>query len=190
MIFAKQVRFWILFAACAAFGTLAQASLMFGDANYLGRVFDAVPASAANEAAYINNLKTLSVGQGQTTIGSEDYYRTSSSVAGPFPLATDVGGIKADPPVNFGINLGSLTYKYILAKYGNNGSLVWYSASGFSGTVMVQSTFNGQTTRGGGLSHISAYNPGTGIIPEPATLAVWSGLAVFGGLAFWKFGHA
>lgn len=163
--------------------------LSFGDANYVGLINDGVPSNPADEARYINNLITLGAGQGDTVIAnpppppgtSETYNRVSSTLSplGGFPTATDVGADKS----NSGNSTVILTtgFKYILGKYDatSAGSLVWYSATGFSGSVTLPSSYNGH-----GISHISVYNPtnggGGGIeeVPEPVSLAVWALLSV------------
>lgn len=180
-MFMRCVRIWIALAAASGFGANVFASLTLGDANYLGRVYDGTPSNPANEVVYINNLRVLAI-NGTATVSGQNYYRTLSTLAGPFPVADVTDAFKVNSPAAATANLVD-SFQYILGKYGNNGSLVWYFPNGISGMVTLPSSFTG-VNNGGGLSHISAYNKG--VIPEPGTIAVWSGLALVSCLAGWR----
>jgi hypothetical protein len=153
------------------FSATASASLTIGDANYVGNVINGAPASPANEVSYINTLITLAAGAANSAIGGQTYNRLSSTHLGPFATAVTTDTIRDDTGNNM-IDLGSMTYQYVLAKDGNIGSFVWFSAAGFTGMVEVPSDLNG-AAKGGGLSHVSFYNKGEGVIPEPGTMLIW-----------------
>jgi len=148
----------------------ASLQLAIGDAYYVGNVIKGAPANPLSDVSYINTLTTLVIGQSNTTIGSQKYNRLGSTHPGPFGTAFTTDSIKVNNINTF--DLGSMTYQYILAKNGNIGSFVWYNAAGFTGEIQVPSDLNGSTP-GGGLSHVTAYK-GTAVIPEPATLIVWT----------------
>jgi hypothetical protein len=160
----------------------ASLQLTVGDALYLGNIDNGAPADPDDEVGYINILRTLPVGQTDIQIPAgtgELYDRVGSTLAGPFPTAVESGAIHgtlgSNQPNGFNkIDLGALSFLYILAKDGNAGSFVWYNAAGFTGEIEVPQDLNGPA-QAGGLSHVSFYD-GTTVIPEPATLFVWGGL--------------
>lgn len=160
--------FAVALAVLAVSAVQADAQLSQGDANYVGSINDGIPSSQTREATYINNLITLAPGTGDTTIDTETYNRVGSTLVG-LPEVTEVGSVK-DESGSTTISLGGATYDYVLAKYDAKqaGSLVWYSATGFTGDVAIDATFNGFA-----LSHISAYNEGDPpVVPEPASIAL------------------
>jgi hypothetical protein len=159
-------------------------TLSVGDAYYVGLINDGIPSNPADEVSYINNLITLATGAGNTTIGSETYNRISSTNTQTFATAVTTNSAKDESENPSTILTG--VFQYIIGKYDASqaGSLVWFNADGFSGTVTVPSTLNGK-----GVSHISVYNrgsPGGGVeeIPEPLSIVVWSvlGAAALGGV--------
>lgn len=158
-------------------------NLTYGNANFLGFIGDGIPSSLSMEASYINNLNSLAAGAGSTTIGSETYSRSDSTLSGPFVDAVVLGATK-DESVD-DVDSSSLQagiYQYILGKYDgrNYGSLVWYNADGFTGNITLQGTAG---TGNYALSHISFFNSSTGdpstSIPVPATLLLF-GLGLLG----------
>jgi len=162
---------WALALGLTATNALA-IQLTDASPNYLGLIDDGIPPSPALEATYINNLLTLALGAGPTPIGTETYTRSNNACVA-CPLATAVGAIK-DESSPYSIDLSTGGFTYLLGKYGNNGSLVW-DVRGISEVVTVQSSFG---TKGGGLSHISAYNPGTTVPDGGMTLMLLGGALV------------
>jgi hypothetical protein len=143
-------------------------TLAIGDAYYLGKVTPGSPASDSDQVARINVLNTRPASSSDFTTGGYTYNRVGSSIAGPFPLAVETGSFRQDDNTTT-ITLTGI-FKYILAKYANK-NRVWYVASGVTGEVTVPANVEG------GLSHTSFYNYSPVVmIPEPATILVWSGL--------------
>jgi hypothetical protein len=173
----------VLFVGVLAFGLgagSAQAiSLTVGDAYYLGRVIDGVPSNPANEVRYINSLTGLIAGAGAVACSlepTEDCDRLSSTVAGPFAVATEVGSFKNDSTPLSGVN--ATGWVYVIGKYGSGssggGEYVWFINGAISGTITLPSTF---APGGPGLSHISLYNKTT--VPDGgATLMLLGGALV------------
>jgi hypothetical protein len=164
--------------ATQAFGSL---TLTKFDSNYLGMV-EGQPRSTnpTNEALNINDLRVLAIGQ---DVGS--FNRLGSTLAGsPFVAATAVDSIKPALPGEVGgkytFNL-TTAFQYIYAKYDgpNYGSLVWFFPNGISGEISIPKYPSDAGTQYG-LSHMSAYNPVDGAVPEPASLLAWGGLAMTG----------
>jgi hypothetical protein len=154
-------------------------TLSIPDQYYLGEFRPGQPASDADEAQSINLLNDLAAGQGDTACGGRTCNRAVSTLAGPFSNAVYAGRFQGN-----NANLGALSYQYVLAKYGNVASRVWYSPTGFTGTVTVPGDYPGN---GGGLSHISWFSQVTttttsssgGNVPEPGTMGLL-GLGLLG----------
>ena len=176
------------------FGMVSQANaipltpLTYADSYYLGYINDGIPSNPAAEVGYINDLTTLGPGDGLTPIGTETYSRIGST-GNSFPPAVLTGAAKEeDGDTGFDNIFDATGFSYILGKYDarNAGSWVWYLGDGFIGDVELPSFFSGGQY---GLSHISAYNPGTSV-PEPATMFLLGtgliGLALFGKQRFKK----
>jgi len=162
-------KFLLIIIIAVSFGMVSQAhAFLIGDANYLGSINDGVPASPDFEAGFINNLITLAEGATDTVIGTETYNRVGSTLEGPFPMADASSKdlyLKQD---NSNTLFDASGFEYVLAKYDQEkaGSLVWYMAGGFTDSVMLPSTYNGQ-----GLSHSIAFSPTNGNpVPLPATI--------------------
>ena len=158
-------------------------SLPYGSAYYLGRVDDGVPSGDAQSAAYINFLITLADEAPPTAYNAEWIDRQNSTVSGPFPEAvyvtrdegTTIDGVKYPPAATF----DATGYSYILAKYGQNPSLVWF-VDGALGEVEVPSSYVYPVTNtGGGLSHIALFNYEPRDVPDGgATLMLLGGALV------------
>ena len=127
--------------AAAGMATSASATIIeleqFGD-FYVGRVVKANRSSASSQANYIDNLTTLAVDEGVTSIDGQTYDRFGSSVNPPgpgmFPDAVADGSLKQDNGNEF-FALGS-RFQYIYGKYGGF-ALVWYSEDGFGDDMGV-----------------------------------------------------
>jgi hypothetical protein len=169
---AKITSALVLVAAAAGISTNASAIVLTqGDANYIGYVFDGIPANESAEVLMINSLLDMSAGAVTTPcsqIVSEDCNRVGSTL--------DVSGFADATVTDFTKNeTGSAMftvggYQYIIGKYDgpNYGDLVWYIGN-LTGTHSIQTTAGGYD-----LSHYTLYNPGTIRVPEPATLTLLS----------------
>jgi hypothetical protein len=180
----QNIKKWLALTASVCFlsGAVSTSALTIGDANYVGSITDGIPSSPANEVIYINTLTGLGTGAATVTIGTEDYNRVGSTLAGPFAPAVEAGSVKNETGVN---TINATGFTYILAKYdaGAAGSLVWYIEGGATGSVTVPTEFNGK-----GVSHISLYNPGTTTVPDGGTTVLLLGSALsLVGLARRKF---
>jgi hypothetical protein len=165
-------------AALAFSSALASAALTFGDANYVGLINPAHPASESEEVSAINGLIQLAAGalvQECPGPSTQDCDRIGSTLipAGGFDTASLTDAGKLDGGAT-SVNLGTDSFQYILGKYNgpNAGALVWYFEDGISGLVELQGAL-GQYA----LSHISWYNLTDGggdddEIPEPGSLAL------------------
>ena len=155
-----------LAVACAVgFATAAQAvDLAIGDSRYLGNIDPGTPANAESEAGFINHLLDMALGQQNDLFDGNTYDRSNVACVG-CPDATAVGSVKDESAPFNPINLGT-GWQYLLAKYGNT-SHVWFigGLTGAGHTVPLEAP-------GGGLSHVSLYNPGTTTVPEPTTLVL------------------
>lgn len=164
-------------------GSLALASqasaldLSYGDSYYLGWIIDGIPASAENEAGYINDLATLAAGQGTTPIGTESYNRVDSTVAGPFPFASPMDAGRDESGDR---EIDATGYQYVLGKYDgpNGGSLVWF-LGGTVGDLKLPAKW-GPSDKEYGLSHISLYNPGDRNVPDGGSTFLLLGLGLAG----------
>jgi len=155
--------------AFVLFASSAHAILLtVGDANYVGKIDDGIPSSPALEVTYINDLIQLAPGDVPEPCGTEICDRIGSTLVGPLPAATATGAVKDETG---GTTVDSSGFDYILGKYGNAGSLVW-----FIGSLVDEATLPATLDRLG-LSHISLYNcvgectPPTEV-PEPGPLGL------------------
>lgn len=174
----KLITFGLAAVVLAALSTVADAAihLTFYDANYVGRIYDSQPSSAADEAGYINDLITLDAGDGITDVGGSDYDRINSTLAGPFATAVVTGASRGAANSRTMTLVG--TFQYVLAKYDgpNWGDEVWYFEDGITGDIDVPQYPFGQNQYG--VSHISAYNQVA--IPEASTFAIWGLFGLLG----------
>ena len=174
--------FLATFCAAAFFAVASslQASLIVGDAKYLGHIHDGSPASAAHEAGYINDLVTLGAGDSTTSVNSRDYDRLNSLLTPPFPTAISTGAVK---------DVASGTFQYVLGKYANH-SYVWFDPNGIDLSVMTPSSTaqNPGKKNPQARSHFTGFNPVVpgASVPEPASVAVWSLMIVFGSTVFYR----
>ena len=155
-------------------GPLIDPALAFGvgDPYFLGFIVDGTPADMNAEVGFMNDLGLVAAGFMETcatpTNPTENCDRTTSTLAGPFAMATTADYMKQDnsDPT---FDVGAMTFQYVLAKYGGY-SAIWYNEDGFTGMIspVAQS-----------LSHTSVANKLS--VPEPGTLVLLgAGLAMIG----------
>lgn len=172
----------LLVASAVSHAVVMDPTLAYGDSYYLGQITDGVPSNPTDEVNYINNLITLGTGDVDSTIDSETYDRTNSTLAGPFDTAVLADAFKDESETNAISTVD--TYQYVLAKYDahNAGTWVWYSDEGFTGDITVPLNFDGNQY---GVSHVALYNRTA--VPEPSTLAMLGiGLLALGTLRLRK----
>jgi hypothetical protein len=158
--------------ACALtllFSASTASALAIGDANYLGSIDPATPASAAAEVGHINTLLDQA-SPSSTTIAGVLYVRSSNDCDGLCPDATTAGALQGQGPSG-SVNVTGWTY--LLGKYGTVAH-VWYVGD-LSGSQSVPAS-----APGGGLSHYSLYNPGTTTVPDGGATLGLLGLAMLG----------
>jgi hypothetical protein len=171
----KQISRLLFFAGlCAAFSTQLSA-LTIGDAYYIGRINDGIPANPADEVSYINTLITLAAGANPIQIPAgtgETYDRLSSTLVTSFPTAVTTGSFKSGDNPSTTVNVSGFTY--LLGKYDQDtaGSYVWY-VGGLTGNQTLPATAEDRA-----LSHYSLYNPGTSVPDGGSTIALLGGALV------------
>jgi hypothetical protein len=153
------------------------------DAHYLGSIVPDNPAGETAEAFYINIMRDLAEG-GSVTIekpppyiqesGDDIVITRSVNVFANLPEATALPSFRDEtsPPTSIDLGYG---YAYLVAKYGNN-AYVWYvgDVTLVEGDDVTIPSFYPST--GGGLSHVSLYNP----VPDGGMTVVLLGLALTG----------
>jgi hypothetical protein len=150
---------------------------------YVGWIKDleGLGVSESNEAGFVDGLKALSPGTGDTGT-SPTYNRqySDSSLTG-LPAATSIGALRdaTSPPTAFNVS----GYEYLLAKYGNT-SRVWYVA-GLADVEIPSQAFSGKFTGGpnrrpisNGLSHWTLFNAQA--VPDGGVTVILLGAALFG----------
>jgi len=169
------VVFFVFAVVIGTAQTVVQADFILNvsSASYVGFIDKSTPANSTSEAAHINNLTAVAMGTVDNTSGPE-YNRENSSLVTVFPSAGAAGAFRDDviPDPNNVIPGGG--YEYVLGKYGTQGH-VWYMAGGFNGMDIVIPLSIEASAGGGGISHISGFNP----VPEP-TLGLLLGISLVG----------
>ena len=167
-----------LVAMLICFGAYSANAISFtiDDANFLGTIVDGIPSSPSDEVDYLNALITLSAGATATTILTEDYDRVGSTLAGPFDTAVITDAMRDETETSTP-DFGTTAFQYILAKYDgpDGGSLVWYSAAGFTDVTVPATAFSQLFA----VSHVSGYNSSVRVPDGGATIALL-GLACIG----------
>ncbi len=165
----KKLAATIAVACSLAFASTASAlSLTVGDPfYYLGSITDGIPASQANETAWVNALTTQALGT-TASFGDESLFRSTNNF-GVLPstltlaFAKDEAASLTNP---FNLSSGSL---YVLGKYGAAAgqqiSYVWYVGGLAAGTEIGLPS--------GALSHISVWSGTPTNVPDSgATVAL------------------
>lgn len=181
----KVKKIILLLAIAVSFGLVSLANadlLVYGGDHYVGQYTPNTPAGEEFEEGYVNFL--ITVADEATVVktvvlpsGDTDY--TYNRVDG---ISTPPGGFPT--PVTFADKDESSPYdyiasgeNYILGKYGGGQqvgySLVWYSATGFTGSITLANLYDGKE-----LSHISGF---TTSVPEPMAMGlVGAGVLILG----------
>ena len=200
-------------AAALAVTSLVVASRAMADPltsdspEYMGYYDNPEPASAADEAGYINFLAGLAPGTSDTEDASpppgsiRTYNRSNNALCYPTCTAAVAGGAVKDESGSGDVNLDG-DWLYLIGKYDgpSGGSMVWYVAD-LDGMWDIPTSGPEDLTFG--LSHWTLFNPdgngggpgngngngggpgngNGGGVPEPATLAlVGAGLLAAVGL--------
>ncbi len=159
--------------ACLGFPHLASA-LTIGNARELGFVDPGIPASDQDRTDYVNAMIGLPLG-GSTVITRSGQTNTITRSMNNFgALAPAVWALNG---TGTSINLGTIGYTYLLAKYDgpNYGSEVWY-VGGLTGTVKIPATGGGY-----GLSGWTLFTPGSGqSVPDAGATVALLGIALGG----------
>jgi VPDSG-CTERM motif len=161
-----------LLAAWLGFA-LQASGLTIGDIHDLGLISPNHPADPYSSAGYTDTLLGQPLGSGPTTIGPNQYTRTTNDpLGGVYPTAV----FSVDLGVSTSIDLGT-GYQYLLAKYDgpNFGSEVWYVGN-LSGTISIPAFGSDEQY---GLSHVYLYNP-NGAVPDGGTTLLLLGTALSG----------
>ena len=165
----------------------ADTMLSFGGDYYVGRVLDGIPSSVPDEVGYINNLKGLGPGAGNTTIGTEIFNREFSTLTGlPTVTAAELTKYDLDKEADYPVSASG----YILGKYDADnpgaGAYVWYVPAG-AYVVPGKSPETWDPEKGMyrsfGLSHVT-YTSTT--VPEPGILILLGIVMSAIGAASWK----
>ena len=165
--------------ALTLLGASTASALTIGDANYVGVIIDGIPSSPTDEVNYINSLiqvapNTLDPACNLDTDEACDRTLSNQFAANTLPTTSLANAAKNETgSTTFNAN----GYEYVLAKYGNDGSHVWYIA-GMTGNQTLPTNFNGTT--GSGLSHWSLYNATGTSVPDGGATAGLLGLAMVG----------
>ena len=141
----------------------------------IGTVDPGSPASPAHELVYANNLISWYNGGSDPSGGGYTYALDVGGSVPSAPIALATGGVQFET-----LPVGTSSYTYLLAKFGNSSALYWLDAIG---TVdSITSPFGGPgVPSGGGLSHVTLFGPTQ--VPEGATLMLLGfGLAGVGTL--------
>jgi len=168
-----------LCALLLAFGHNASAtSFTIGDANELGFVQYGIPTGDANITAYVDALRSLSLGGSTTvTFGPKTNTVTRSlNVFSPLDPAVLVSRVSyVSPGSSISIDLGT-GYEYLFAKYDgpNYGSEVWY-VGGLSGIITIPG-FAGQY----GISTTALFTPFSDSVPDGGNTVALLGVALTG----------
>jgi len=158
----------------------AASALTVGGAGYVGLIIDGIPSNPADEVNYINGLIKLAPGSPTVDCPSpgdtEDCNRQGSTIpSASLPVANLTLASKVETGNLTTFNPGD--YEYVLAKYGNDGSYVWYLV-GSPGPFTLPSNFLGTT--GSAISHYSLYNATGTSVPDGGTTAALLGLSLVG----------
>jgi hypothetical protein len=190
----------LLFVAASMLAVSQSAyAVTIGADELLGIIVPGVPSSEANQMDMVNgllegwvlpgpiNVAGYNDGAASGTVmgdnpndgGTEVYtlkYSATTVIPFPAPLATSNSGnvITGDPT----FNLGTSTYDWVLAKWGNDAA-VYYIGNLAAGTdVTLSLGGTGFGTSGHGLSHYILFN-GTTSVPDGGSTAALLGSVLF-----------
>jgi hypothetical protein len=158
--------------ACCGFVTRANA-LLIGDTHELGFVEFGIPSGDADRTAYVQAMVDLPMG-GSTVVTISGQDNTVTRSLNDFgPLADPVFALNGTSTT---INLGTVGYDYLFAKYDgpNFGAEVWYVGD-LSGVITIPNTGGGY-----GLSGWTLFTGQAQQTPEGGSTVALLGLALAG----------
>ncbi len=160
--------------------TAQAATLTLSSSTYLGSIDPGVPASSADDVAFINELISREEGTySPVSIGGNvqtyTVVRTTNEDNTALPTAVEAGAQLNGTSQSFDVT----NFAYLLVKYGNT-AYVWYVAD-INATVQLDSTlgFPGSGLSGSRLFNPSSTTPPNGV-PDGGTTLGLLGLAMLG----------
>jgi hypothetical protein len=167
--------------SAAAVMVLQASALTITDVNYLGSTDPGSPASESDEAAYINYLTGMTLGDTDLDVAAADVpvdgpktydFRRSNNSFATLPTVTvDDADKSGDDPAPGPIDITGISY--ILAKYGGVAH-VWYV-----GNLTGSQTLPADLGKGAGLSHYTTFGERVGV-PDGGATAVLLGVGMLG----------
>lgn len=159
--------FW---AVMLAFSLNANATpLTIGDAHELGFVDRARPTTVQSATVFVNAMIGLSRGGSSHVIinGHDNLVTRSNNAFHPLPTA-----VFALTGHGTNIDLGTGSYSYLLAKYGDFGAEVWYVRN-LNGIVTIPATAGGFS-----LTLWKVFSPGGTGVPDGGATVMLLGTAL------------
>jgi hypothetical protein len=148
-------------------------ALAINDANYLGSFTPSQPSGETTETANVQRLVDLFNGvTTSTTLGIFTFTETTGGGAIPTPAPSPVTfGVK-DESEDISYTVDVTGYTYLLGKFANTVSHVWYIGN-LSGNHTLPTSVRG-------LSHITLFNATTTRVPDAGTSVLLLGAGLLG----------
>ena len=143
--------------------------LTIGDAHELGFVDRARPTTVQSATVFVNAMIGLSLGGSSHVIinGHDNLVTRSNNAFHPLPTA-----VFALTGHGTNIDLGTGSYSYLLAKYGDFGAEVWYVRN-LNGIVTIPATAGGFS-----LTLWKVFSPGGTGVPDGGATVMLLGTAL------------